>query len=190
MNPTSTFGCRQLLSARPVLTSESQEEFNGLATAMIEYIQPDGPIGELLVNDVIDATWDIIRYQRSRTALIQSQYRNALSNLLQHASDLDEIVACNIADGWFRTKAGKQDVANRLEPFNLNETAIEAEAVKIVFADLETLDGLLTSALKRRNKALRLLSEILAPLARRAREVSKRMIADNESEDCHPEAAE
>lgn len=87
-------------------------------------------------------------------------------------------------------KAGKQEVTSRLEPFNLNETAIEAEAVKIVFPELEILDGLLTSAQKRRNKALRLLSEFQAPLARRAREVSKRIIAENETEDGRSEMAE
>lgn len=190
MTATSKFSCLKLLSARPVLTTESQEEFDALAAAMIQYIRPDGPIEELFVNDVIDATRDMIRYQRCRTSLIQSQYRNALSNLLQHASDVDELVALQLADGWFRTKAGKQEVASRLEPFNLNETAIEAEAVKIVFSELETLDSLLTSAQKRRNKGLRLLSDLRAPLARRARDASERIIAESESEDRRSEAAE
>ncbi|MCK1272947.1 hypothetical protein ABIB75_007260 [Bradyrhizobium sp. GM2.2] len=190
MTARSNFSCLQLLSARPVLTSESQEEFDALAIAMIEYIKPDDPIRESWVMDVIQATWEIVRYQRTRTALIQSQYRNALSNLLQHVADVNELIALHLADGWFGTRAGKQEVAKRLEPFSLNETAIEAEAIRMVFPDLEVLDSLLTSALKRRNKALRLLSESEAPLARRAREVSNRIIAENEAEGRRSERAE
>ncbi|OSI60628.1 hypothetical protein BSZ21_34785 [Bradyrhizobium canariense] len=173
-----------------MLTSESQEEFDALAIAMIEYIKPDDPIRESWVMDVIQATWEIVRYQRTRTALIQSQYRNALSNLLQHVADVNELIALHLADGWLGTRAGKQEVAKRLEPFSLNETAIEAEAIRMVFPDLEVLDSLLTSALKRRNKALRLLSESEAPLARRAREVSNRIIAENEAEGRRSERAE
>ncbi|WP_143275432.1 hypothetical protein [Bradyrhizobium canariense] len=190
MTARSKFSCLQLLSARPVLTSESQEEFDALAIAMIEYIKPDDPIRESWVMDVIQATWEIVRYQRTRTALIQSQYRNALSNLLQHVADVNELIALHLADGWLGTRAGKQEVAKRLEPFSLNETAIEAEAIRMVFPDLEVLDSLLTSALKRRNKALRLLSESEAPLARRAREVSNRIIAENEAEGRRSERAE
>lgn len=111
MIAASKFRSRELLSARPVLSSESKEEFDALATAMIEYIGPDGPIAELLVIDVVDATWEIIRYQRTRPALIQSQYRKALSNLLKHSTDVDELIADHLADTWFRTKAGKQEVA-------------------------------------------------------------------------------
>ncbi|MCK1305938.1 MULTISPECIES: hypothetical protein [unclassified Bradyrhizobium] len=93
MTARSKFSCLQLLSARPVLTSESQEEFDALAIAMIEYIKPDDPIRESWVMDVIQATWEIVRYQRTRTALIQSQYRNGLSNLLQHVADVDVLMS-------------------------------------------------------------------------------------------------
>lgn len=112
------------LAKAPLLLTESVQEFEQLAMAMVERIAPDGILAEVLVNDVIHATWDILRYQRCRTPIIQSAYRPALINLLQHATGIDELEAELLANGWFKTKAGKQEVTNRLGPYHLDETAI------------------------------------------------------------------
>lgn len=179
------------LAKAPLLLTESVQEFEQLAMAMVERIAPDGILAQVLVNDVIHATWDILRYQRCRTPIIQSAYRPALINLLQHATGIDELEAELLANGWFKTKAGKQEVTNRLGPYHLDETAIEAEAIKLLCSELETLDRLLASAETRRNKALRLLAELHAATARRTREVSHQLIeAGREADGRCPDAAE
>ncbi|MEY9123676.1 hypothetical protein [Bradyrhizobium yuanmingense] len=159
------------LAKLPLLSTEAAEDFESLATAMVQRIAPQGIVEEVLVNDVVHATWEIIRSQRCRTPLIQSAYREALINLLQHATGLDELQAGLLGDAWFG-EAGKQEIMNRLAPYHLDETAIEAEAMKLHCSELETLDRLLASAEGRRNKALRLLAELQAVTARRAREIS------------------
>jgi hypothetical protein len=183
---------RFVKSAPPLLVTESREEFDSLARAMLEYIRPDGVLEEILTNNVIDSTWHIIRLQRARTAMINIGYRPALVKLLDDELGIaDELVAETHADGWFRTRAGRDAVMQMLKNFHLDETSIEAEAIKLLGSELETLDRMLSSSETRRNKALNALFAVQASVAKRAREVSQRLIdAESKPKDEHSEAAE
>ena len=78
-----------------------------------------------------------------------------------------------------------------LKSFHLDETSIEAEAIKLLGSELELLDRMLSSSEARRNKALNALFEVQASVAKRAREVSQRLIdAESKPEDEQSEAAE
>jgi hypothetical protein len=63
-----------------------------------------------------------------------------------------------------------------LDQYHLGETAIEAEAVKIGFADLERLDKMITIRELRRHKLLQAIAEYRTDLALRARAGSDRAI--------------
>ena len=63
-----------------------------------------------------------------------------------------------------------------LADFRLDELAIEAEAIRSVFSELEMLDRMLTLQESRRNKALRSIADYRDGLARQVREVSTRVI--------------
>ena len=183
---------RFVKSAPPLLFTESQEEFDFLVTAMLEYIKPKSIIAEILVNDVIDATWHNMRLQRCRTAMINISYRHALVKLLDdELSEFNEIIAGKYADEWFKTNAGREEVMKILRRFNLDETSIEAEAIKLLGSELEDLDRLLSSAEACRNRALATLSDVQPSVASRARGISQRLIeAESEPEGEHSEAAE
>jgi hypothetical protein len=183
---------RFIKSAPPLLITESQEEFASLVSAMLEYIRPKGILEEILANDVIDATWHIIRLQRCQTAMINIAYRQALVKLLDEELGVaDEFVAEKYADDWFRSRAGRDEVMQLLKRFGLDETSIEAEAIKLLGPELETLDRMLSSSEARRNKALHALSEVQASVAKRAREVSQGLIeAERGPEGEHSVAAE
>src|SRR5215471_13512580 len=60
--------------------------------------------------------------------------------------------------------------------FNLDESAIEAEAIRKSSADLELLDRMLSSLESRRNKALGCVAEYRASLAHQLRESADRVI--------------
>ena len=79
---------------------------------MLEYIKPKSILAEILVNDVIDATWHNMRLQRCRTAMINIAYRQALVKLLHdELSQADEMVARkDYAEEWFKTSAGREEV--------------------------------------------------------------------------------
>src|SRR5215831_4973473 len=60
--------------------------------------------------------------------------------------------------------------------FDLNESAIEAEAIRKSSSDLELLDRMLSSLESRRNKALGCVAEYRASLAHQLRESADRII--------------
>jgi hypothetical protein len=65
-----------------------------------------------------------------------------------------------------------------LAEFRLDEFAIEAEAIRSVFSDLEVLDRMLTLLESRCQKAVRSIADYRVSLAKQVREVSNRVIAD------------
>ena len=76
----------------------------------------------------------------------------------------------------FPAPQAKRKSQQLLEEFQLDETAIEAEAVRCSSDQLEQLDRLLASLESRRNKALRCVAEYRGGLARQLRESSDRII--------------
>ena len=156
----------------PVLVTESLESFEAFANEMMDYIKPNGIIEETLVHDVIDTTWHIMRLQRSRSAMINIAYPEAIKKLLdEELSVVDEFQADHLAQNWLILPAVKQEVLKALKRFGLDEIAIEAQAMAILASDLEAHDRTLTSLEARRNKTLRLLAEIQANVASRTRKM-------------------
>ena len=81
-----------------------------------------------------------------------------------------------LAFEWFTDPKAKRQVAEILNRFHLDETAIEAEAIRTVAADLELLDRMLMSLEVRRNRALRSILDYRASFAEKVQEVSDRII--------------
>jgi hypothetical protein len=81
-----------------------------------------------------------------------------------------------LATGWFTDPEVKGIVSKILRQFQLDESAIEAEAIKRCFADLRVLDEMLCTLEARLNKTLRCLAEYRESLARQLREGADRII--------------
>jgi beta-phosphoglucomutase-like phosphatase (HAD superfamily) len=114
--------------------------------------------------------------------IINSAFRSALENLLvqlrqpgqQEFQARDS--ARELAQAWFTDKEAKNQVSETLSRFDLDESAIEAEAIRKSSSDLELLDGMLASLETRRNKALGCVAEYRASLAHQLRESADRII--------------
>ena len=164
-------------ASSPLLITESKTEFDSMATSMLAYIKPGNILEEILVGDIIDSTWHIIRMQRNRTAVINIAYRAAIVDLLQKELGVaDEFQAARLADEWFRTETGKEAVMKILDGFHLDETSIEAQAIKSLGSELESWEKMVSSLEERRNKTLDTLWKVRASVANRAREVSQNLI--------------
>jgi hypothetical protein len=81
-----------------------------------------------------------------------------------------------LATGWFTYPEAKERVSEIFGQFQLDESAIEAEAIRQSFSDLELLDKMLAQLESRRNKALRCIGEYRESLARQLRESADRII--------------
>jgi hypothetical protein len=172
-----------LLPKLPLLITESAEEFEALRDALEQEIKPRGIIEQMYVHDMSAIVWEILRLRRCKVVVINSAFRSALQDLLtqllKEPGQYDWHVqneAQALAQGWFTDKEAKKQVSEILSRFDLDESAIEAEAIRRSSADLELLDRMLTSLESRRNKALGCVAEYRASLAHQLRESADRII--------------
>jgi hypothetical protein len=172
-----------LLPKLPLLITEAADEFDALRDAFEQEIKPRGIIEHMYVHDISSIVWEILRLRRCKVVIINSAFRSALQNLLkqvlrqpgQYEHDV-EGEAQILAQSWFTDQEAKKQVSEILSRFDLDESALEAEAIRGSSADLELLDRMLTSLETRRNKALGCVAEYRASLAQQLRESADRII--------------
>jgi hypothetical protein len=170
------------LSKPPVLISESADEFDALQSTLEQEIKPRDPIEHIYVNDFISIIWEILRLRRCKVGIVNIARKSALGTLLARLLSADCCLdfartdAGALAKGWFTDPKAQEEIIELLGQFQLDESAIEAEAVRSSSADLEQLDRMLASLESRRNKALRCIGEYRDGLARQLRERSDRII--------------
>jgi len=172
-----------LLPKLPLLITESADEFDALRDAFEQEIKPRGIIEQMYVRDICAIVWEILRLRRCKVIIINSAFRSALQNLLKQLSRLPgqyeyqvEGEAQTLAHSWFTDQEAKKQVSEILSRFDLDESAIEAEAIRRSSSDLELLDRMLTSLESRRDKALGCVAQYRASLAHQLRENSDRII--------------
>jgi hypothetical protein len=81
-----------------------------------------------------------------------------------------------LAEEWFSQDSAKERMVKLLTYFHLDESAIEAEAIRRSAADIELLDRLLASLESRRDKALRRIAEYRNDFGRQMRKASQAII--------------
>ena len=168
----------------PLLITESQDRFASLYAELEQDIQPKGPIERTYVFDIANITWDIERYRRYKTVIINNSWIAALQGILEQilcrqnfdGEDDHEETAEALAHGWFENKRVKTQVANMLRQFQLDESAIEAEAFRLMSSDIDRMDRMLTLAEVRRDKALRNIAEYRDSLSLQLRQTSERIL--------------
>src|SRR5262245_26838519 len=125
-----------LLPRLPLLITESAEEFDALRDAFEREIKPRGIIERMYVHDICSIVWEILRLRRCKVVIINAAFRKALEELLvqllrepgQH--DWEVRHAAPLAQEWFMDQEAKKQVLEILGRFDLDESAIEAEAIR------------------------------------------------------------
>ena len=171
-----------LLPKSPLLITESADEFDALSDAFEQEIKPRGIVEQMYVHDISSIVWEILRLRRCKVVIINSAFRSALQNLLkqllrepgQYEYEVEEAEA--LAQAWFTDQEAKKRVSELLSRVELDESAIEAEAIRRSSSDLELLDRMLSSLESRRNKALGCVAEYRASLGHQLRDSADRII--------------
>src|SRR5262245_26368911 len=136
----------------PLLITESADEFDALREAFEQELKPRGIIEQMYVHDICSIVWEILRLRRCKVVIINSAFRGALEHLLeqllkepgQYGYEVED-EARALAQSWFTDQEAKKQVLETLSRFNLDEFAIEAEAIRKSSTDLDLLDRMLTS---------------------------------------------
>jgi hypothetical protein len=181
MSQSSAGRALELISRPALTTTESADDYDSLVKSLQQEISPRGFIEHMYVADMSAIVWDSLRLRRCAPAIINMAFRAALKNLLvQFWKNPDEPAPYQesevLAFEWFTDPNAKQRVAEILNKFHLDETAIEAEAIRSVAADLELIDRMLMSLEARRNRALRSIADYRASFAEKVQQVSDRII--------------
>src|SRR5262245_36462933 len=126
-----------LLPKLPLLITESADEFDALRNAFDQEIKPRGIIEQMYVHDISSIVWEILRLRRCKVIIINSAFRSALEHLLvqllKRPGQYDyevERKAQALAQSWFTDQEAKKQVSEILSRFGLDESAIEAEAIR------------------------------------------------------------
>jgi len=172
-----------LLPPVKLLNTESADEFDALVDAFERDLQPQDIVECMYMNDCCHFVWQIARLRRCQASIINVEFPAAMTALLEQclagpAEDTSDSkdAAKNLASEWFNDEDVRETVAEILGRFKLDESAVEAEAIRRLCADLETIERMLTSFQVRRDRALGGLLEYRKLAAPIQRENSARVV--------------
>ena len=169
-----------LRSKPPVLRSETADEYISLHKNSVEEIRPQGAIEAVYVEEITDLIWEIKRLRSCKVSVIHQMSRRALKSLLTELLPASQnIKAQALTERWFEDAAGKEAVSEILKRFDLDEFAIEAEAIKLASEQLEWLDKALVSAGSRLDKSLRFIKSYRVGFIDDVRRHSDRLLIDD-----------
>jgi len=100
---------------------------------------------------------EIARLNRFKVGIFNTNLRNALYEVfVKKLGELDEVQgSTEYLDGWFTEAEVKKELSGILAKYNLDESAIEAEAFRQSSPDWMLINQLLTVAESCRDRALR-----------------------------------
>lgn len=160
----------------PVLPDEDAAAYETLLAGVLAAIRPTGTIEQILVRDIVDLTWEILRWRRIRTDLITqaaaAALRARLSGLPKKSRTKhpdDKPAAAAIADIFFEHPSdrklvrgwmnGNPDAISRISKLlsSVGTTigVLRANAMIDKLGIIERVDQLTMIAEARRNAALR-----------------------------------
>jgi hypothetical protein len=172
-----------LIPTAPLLLTESKDEFNLIRDNLNDQLKPRGIIEQMYVEDVTYLVWEILRLRRSKAAIINLAFRDALTEVVmqllhkpgEYKHELEDR-AEDLAREWFSDLNVRKQIAELLREFDLDETALEAEAFRKSADDLEGIDRLMASAEARRDKALMCIAQYRGDFGALLRESSDRLV--------------
>jgi hypothetical protein len=177
------------LARPPLLLTESADEYAALVAALRQGIKRRGVIAQIYLEDMAAIIWEIQRLRRCKTATVNNAFRPALQSLLYkvlHTQGTIETLVdrrerVELADGWFDSQEGREEILAILKRFGLDETAIEAEAIRLTWSDLEMIERMQASLRLRLDKTLGCIAEYGEELGDQAREVSNRILTNDDA---------
>ena len=116
-----------LFSKPQLLITESAEDFAALNAALMEEIKPHGIIERLYVDDIATLVWEILRLRRCKVAIVNTAFKNALSEIIYRLADVPEQDTPEresyetTLDDWFSKPEARKEVLQLLADFRLDE---------------------------------------------------------------------
>ena len=157
-----------LLGPPPLLPSESVADYEGLRARLRAKIVPRDVVEEMLLRDILDLQWEVLRMRRLKSRILSSGRPTGLQSLL------DRRVVCyelsKLVDGLGRgEKETIKQIEKVLKQFGLSVDDIDAHTLLKTLDPLERIDRTISHAESRRNNAVREIEKSRDATARRMR---------------------
>lgn len=144
-----------------LLQTESAEEFAALLEELNQDIRPRDIIEGMYVNDIATLTWDILRYRRAKAGMLNTVLMRAQVDVLRPlffgGAFLEKCDkrARDLVDQSLHDQEAADRISNLLKDAKLDDSAVEAQALRLRLSEIEKIERLIASAESRRHKALR-----------------------------------
>ena len=152
---------RMIFEKTPLLKTENPAHYRQLVDLLIKAIEPVNVLDWLLLKDIADQSWEILRLQRFRGVLVDLACRRAvesvLRTLLPHVTNSSKVAdeVTRLSHGWFTDPKTKEEAIAVLKMFGLTPDVVDAEAFLASNQKLQAIDDMLGTAAGRRDGSLR-----------------------------------
>lgn len=171
----------------PILEEEDAECYNELLAGVSREVKATGIIEEIWIRDLVDLTWEILRWRRLRTALLSERVSRALSDRLawlmrRKSKKTSDMLAAfpafrliptstrKLVKKWTARDPTAVDRVNKLmAAANVTMDMVMADAFIEKLDSIERIDRLIAIAEARRNSILREVDLHRATLAKNLR---------------------
>jgi hypothetical protein len=163
-----------LFGPPPLLAGEDSAAYDDLLARVSGSVKPADIIEELWVHDIVDATWDILRWRRIKISLVEMEMPSALEAMLEplmpyRPLKFEENLSWSesyapeppsreykLAKKWASGDQTAIDRVNKLlSSANVTMAMVMANAFETNFDHIERIDHLITIAEGRRNAVFR-----------------------------------
>jgi hypothetical protein len=153
----------QLEDPPALLASEDPKKYQELDSAVCGHLEPRDIIEEMLVGDIVDNQWEVMRHRRLRADFVKSSSHQGVAAFARSTGDIFSKDDRGWAAGDPATIA---KVNNALGSAGLTTSAIEAQTYATNMDTIERFDRMIAAAAGRRTGAI-------ADLERRRQERSR-----------------
>lgn len=150
----------------PLIRGESSQDYHRLLAEIAASVAPTNIIEWIYVKDIVDLTWEIIRYRRAKSEVIELELPFAAAPFMQRVTTGESpasLVATQndyeegqrlIIDAMIERPFEKTEAASVLKEHGLALTSLSSAALVSKLAMIEAIDRLITRAEKRRDTVL------------------------------------
>jgi hypothetical protein len=168
----------------PLIEGEDVAAYNDLVSRVAEAVRPRDFLEEIWVRDVVDLSWDCLRFRRLRAKFVTAAMATGLERLLQPRLGFSE--SSDLALQWaMRDPKSVKQADDHLKAIG---QTLEA-ATSLTFAEnietIERMDRMVMNAEARRNAALREIERHRSTLGQAMRQASDEVV-EAEFEDVAP----
>jgi hypothetical protein len=157
---------RTLNHQAALLSFESQRDYGQLENAIRDHIDPRDVWEKMWTLEIVECEWERQRLHRYKAKIIGSAKLTALRSLLNLICvDVSDREIDDLARRWFTNKGIRRKINSMLRSFELDESAIQAEAYRLCIGDLAMIDRRLAELAARRDKIFRQVEDYRAGLS-------------------------